>query len=226
MDRQTPRYKKDVAQEELPKKVEKPNLRVCQLSDSKLVLPRDVRHMFLQDPVWAPEWREMLQKFDEQWGTQAAAQAAPAAPGASTTASQAEGTAVKEEGTEGTQGFDWGSVFPQEPTTLDKIKAKHGNENLIELPALGNTSFLVGPGPCLYLMAKETVILKQWEAPLIMHGAGVWLIGDKARKFATNNPGRGVPCCWTDDLGYVCLEDVKFAKSKVESLHFLTKTNV
>ena len=130
MDRQTPRYKKDVAQEELPKKVEKPNLRVCQLSDSKLVLPRDVRHMFLQDPVWAPEWREMLQKFDEQWGTQAAAQAAPAAPGASTTASQAEGTAVKEEGTEGTQGFDWGSVFPQEPTTLDKIKAKHGNENL------------------------------------------------------------------------------------------------
>ena len=210
MDRQTPRYKKEVAQEELPKKVDKPTLRVCQLTDSKLVLPRDVRHLFLQDPIWAPEWREMLQKFDEQWGSATAA-AGPAGPAAS--APQAEGTKPKEESTEiKKEVFDWGAFFPQEPTTLDKIKAKHGSENLIELPALGNTSFLVGPGPCLYLMAKETVILKQWEAPLIMHGAGVWLIGDKARKFSSNNPGRGVPCQWSDDLGYVCLEDLKSPK--------------
>ena len=63
MDRQTPRYKKDVAQEDLPKKVEKPTLRVCQIDNQKLLLPRDVRQMFLQDPVWAPEWRELLVKF-------------------------------------------------------------------------------------------------------------------------------------------------------------------
>eukprot|EP00435_Cladocopium_sp_Y103_P059566 s80_g21.t1 len=142
--------------------------------------------LFSSDPVWAPEWRELLQKFDEQWGTAAAATASPSDQAEATPTKQEGGTEVKAEG-----GFDWGAIFPQEPTTLDKIKAKHGGENLIEIPALGNTSFLVGPGPCLYLMAKEAVILKQWEAPLIMHGAGVWLIGEKARKFSTNNPGKG-----------------------------------
>lgn len=212
MDRQTPRYKKDVAQEDLPKKVEKPTLRVCQIDNQKLLLPRDVRQMFLQDPVWAPEWRELLVKFDQQWSTNGVAADGPVTsnPAPSNDVAKAEGTA---EGEVKSEGFDWDAVFPGEPTSLDKLQAKHGAENLTEMPGIQNTTFLVGPGPTLYLLAKEVTILKPWEAPLIMHGAGVWLIGDKARKFSASSPNKGIPCSWTDDEPLVCIEDLAFKKN-------------
>ena len=205
MDRQTPRYKKDCSPEDLPKQAEKPTLRVCQLNDSKLVLPRDVRQMFLQDPVWAPEWREMLVKFDEQWGaaTSGGAAAEAAAPEAK------GGGDVKSEGTGEvkSEAFDWDSVFAGEPTSVDKIKEKHGAGNVIEIVGVSGTSFLVAPGPCLYIVAKEATILKKLDVPVIMHGAGMWLLGEKARKFKANSPGKGIPCSWSDDCGLVCLED-------------------
>ena len=96
---------------------------------------------------------------------------------------------------------------------LDKLQAKRGAENLTEMPGMQNTTFLVGPGPTLYLLAKEATILKPWEAPLIMHGAGVWLIGDKARKFSASSPNKGIPCSWTDDEPLVCIEDLAFKKN-------------
>ena len=42
------------------------------------------------------------------------------------------------------EGFDWDAVFPGEPTSLDKLQAKHGAENLTEMPGIQNTTFLVG----------------------------------------------------------------------------------
>jgi len=204
MDKQSPRYKKDVAPEDLPKAVEPPSLRVCQLVGDKLVLPRDIRGMFMQDPIHAPDWRELLVKFDEQWGAVVTTAANPVptpAPGVANSSPQDQ--APKQE----VFNFDWGSVFMDEPKSLDKLKAKYGSENLIEMPGLGNTSFLLFPGPCLFMMAKETVHLKASEAPVITHGAGVWLLGDKAKKFAQNNPGKGIPCSWSDDQVRVVMEE-------------------
>ena len=215
MDRQTPRYRKDVPVEELPKKVEKPNLRVCQIIESsRLSLPRDVRQLFMQDAVWSPEWRELLLKFDEHWGPVAnsgGGSGQQEGPSGSTAApAAASGNSipgvVKQEVKEET--FDWDNTFKDEPDSLEKIKAKFGAENLVEIPAVGNSSFILVPGPFLFLLAKEALVLKQWAAPIITHGAGVWLLGEKAKKFATNNPGKGVPCSWSDDTPYVVLEDL------------------
>lgn len=57
------------------------------------------------------------------------------------------------------------------------------------------------------MMAKEAVHLKASEAPVITHGAGVWLQGEKAKKFAQNNPGKGIPCSWSDDQVRVVMEE-------------------
>ena len=207
MDKQSPRYKKDAAPEDLPKAVEQPSLRVCQLVGDKLVLPRDIRGMFMQDPVHAPDWRDLLVKFDEQWGAAVATPAPTPAPGAPNPTSSSNSTPQDHGPKQEIFNFDWGSVFVDEPKSLDKLKAKYGSENLIEMPGLGSTSFLLFPGPCLFMMAKETVCLKASEAPVIMHGAGVWLLGDKAKKFAQNNPGKGIPCSWSDDQVRVVMEE-------------------
>lgn len=174
----------------------------------------------MQDAVWAPEWRELLLAFDEQWGpvatggatggsgqpdTNPSGSTAAAGVAAGSSGSPAPGV-IKQEVKEET--FDWDNTFKDEVDTLEKIKAKFGADNLIEVPAVGNSSFILVPGPALFLLAKEALVLKQWEAPIITHGAGVWLLGDKAKKFATNNPGKGVPCSWTDDMPYVVLEDL------------------
>lgn len=137
MDKQSPRYKNNVAPEDLPKAVEPPSLRVCQLVGDKLVLPRDIRSMFMQDPVHAPDWRDLLVKFDEHCGAPLTATTAPAptpVPGAPNSSPQDQGP--KQE----VFNFDWGSVFVDEPKSLDKLKAKYGSENLIEMPGLGTSS--------------------------------------------------------------------------------------
>ena len=68
MQNLTPRYKKDVPQEDLPKATERPSLKICQIGEgNKLVLPKDIRSQFLQDPVWGAEWREIITQFDSQW---------------------------------------------------------------------------------------------------------------------------------------------------------------
>ena len=42
-------------------------LKCCQIADNKLVLPSDVRSMFLPCPVSDPKWRELLFSFYKQW---------------------------------------------------------------------------------------------------------------------------------------------------------------
>ena len=146
--------------EEMPKTLETPSLRVCQIANSKLVLPRDVRQMFMQDPVWAPEWRELLVKFDEQWGgpAQTSTSTPPTGPTASNVGQVPSGQ-PKEQSSIETKveacQFDWTKVFPGEPTQLEAVKSKFGAENIVELPAIGNTSFLVCPGPVLFILLKK-----------------------------------------------------------------------
>lgn len=48
-------------------------------------------------------------------------------------------------------------------------------------------------------MAKEPLHIKAMEAPIISHGAGTWLTGEKATKFLVSNPDRGIPCKFNSD---------------------------
>lgn len=196
MDKATPRYKSSPAQEDLPAAPSAPDLKLCQVVGGKMVIPQDVRKAFLTCPVWGPDWRETLKKFDQDWGV-----AIPDPVGgkeASATSSEALATDAKD---------FWDGYFPGEPTTYEALKGKYGDD-LTEVAGVdASTSFVLAPGPCLFINAKEAVLLKKSDTALISHGAGTWLLADKADKLLREQPGKAIPCCWSTDQALVIIED-------------------
>ncbi len=208
MDKCQPQYKSQPAAEDLPRTNESPNLKICQMSGNQLVMPRDVRQLFLQCPLFGPDWRSFLQEFDSLWGTPAAATpeastngtAQPGTPSPSPQ-HQCVGGEVKVE-----QNFNWEESFTNEPKTMDEIKAKFGSDLTEMVGPDPNITLVLAPGPMLYAVAKEAVTVKG-NTPIIAHGAGVWLLGEKASAFKASNPHRGIPCLWTADDVWVVLEE-------------------
>ena len=209
MDTHTPRYKPKPSEEDLPKAVKPPELKCCQIVSEKLVLPSDVRSLFLTCPVFGPEWRELLSSFDKQWAAPVGTPTPKASPIKKETTkdetSETKKEDVKEEG-----DFQWKSVFPGEPVTYEEVKKKHGQDQCTEIPgAVAGLLLVLAPGPSLYVVGKTAVNLEM-TTPFITHGPGTWLLGDKANKFLQNNPGKGFVCKWTDDQGPVCVEENQF----------------
>lgn len=193
MDKLTPQYKKEAAKEDLPKKAEPPSLRICQVTDgSRLLLPRDVRASFLQDPVWGIEWREIASAFDKQWGmvepsTPNTPSPSPAGP------SPGPGLTPKKEELLDDE-FNWSSVFAGEPESLDDLKQKYSERT--EMTGGASYNFVLVEGPKLFMVATDACHVKAGAAPIITHGAGSWLLGEKADKFQADHPNKGVPCKW------------------------------
>ena len=201
MEGKVPQYKREPRQEDIPRPVEQPSLRVCQVVDSVLILPRDVRAQFLHDPCVGPEWRAILAEFDRIWSSNPVPNPA-AAPSPEKSVDSPIKAKLQDPGTD----FQWASVFAEAPTTFEELKNKFGSDLLEMAGPTSAYSFAVGPGPELYVIAKEPVELKP-EETIITHGAGAWLLGDKGKKFMANNPGRGVLCQWEADTSPVVLEE-------------------
>ena len=182
--------------------MEPPTLKLCQLADNKLILPKDTRQLFLHDPVFAPEWREILNNFDKAWGAPLAGVSADANPSPvkSETTSPLK---PKEDGS-----FAWGSSFSDACTSLEKLKEMCGEDMTEMAGPSASVSFIVGPGPSLYVVGKEAVELRQEQGAIISHGAGSWLVGDKAKKHMATSPGKGLQCAWDNDEVPVVLEEL------------------
>ena len=201
MDKQQLKYKPNAASDDLPKNPEPPALKLCQLVDgSRLQIPTDVRTHFMQCPLFGPEWRGIVKQFDKDWGI-AVATSTPAgendAPGGSPAPlpSPVKKEEVKIKMKVDESAFKWETAFPGCPTTFSQLKGKFAEGELSEMVGMTPTSsFYLAPGPQLYVVAKEPLHLKALEGAVISHGAGSWLTGDKATKFVTNSPDRGVPC--------------------------------
>ena len=203
MDKMSPRYKREVPADDMPKAPEMPSLKLCQFSDGKLSIPRDIRQHFMQCPLFGPEWRSIITQFDKDWGVPTAP-----APANSQQGQQAAGPAnaakVEAKNEFKMEPFDWSTAFPASPTTLSSLKEKFGNELTEMVGVSPTTSFYLAPGPQLFVVAKDATHIKALEAPIVSHGAGSWLTGDKASKYMANNPDRGIPCkLVSDEIGTV-----------------------
>lgn len=196
MDKAMPRYKKEPSEQDLPAVPTLPELKICQLSEGKMIIPRDIRQSFLSDPVWSPEWREILQKFDADWGV--------VIPGPCASPQQPSGGSA----TASPQGREfWDRQFPGDPRTTEELKTKFGADLTEFAGPDASTSFFLAPGPSLYLNAKDAVLLRASGNPLVCHGAGTWLLADKAEKFLRENPAKAIPCSWDSDQVTVLIED-------------------
>ena len=138
-----------------------------------------------------------IEKFDADWGVAipnavASVQQQPSAGSSETAAAPAE---------------FWKKHFADEPATFEALKAKCGNDFTELAGPDSSTSFVLAPGPALFVSAKEAVCMKNAGAPLVCHGAGTWLLGEKADKFLRDQPGKAIPCAWTNDQVLVVVED-------------------
>eukprot|EP00438_Fugacium_kawagutii_P033561 Skav211095 [mRNA] locus=scaffold2002:390055:394244:+ [translate_table: standard] len=133
MDKQTQKYRKEAASDQLPQAPEKPTMKLCQLTDDcRLSIPSDIRAHFLHCPIYGMEWREILKKFDQDWGAAAAAPtpSTPASQGGQTPSPAAKAELKQEAKLEMKlePGFDWSKAFPGSPTTLTDLRAKFPND--------------------------------------------------------------------------------------------------
>ena len=108
-----PRYKASPPAEELPQAPAAPELKLCQVSDGRMLIPRDIRQSFLGCPIYGPEWRDLLKAFDSDWGVQVPAVSdshSPAGKNTSSPSRLASGPGAKKE-EEDTTAF-WKKYFP------------------------------------------------------------------------------------------------------------------
>lgn len=207
MDRTTPKYRKEICPEDLPRVNEKPQFRICQLSaDGKFTLPADIRSQWMSDAVWGPEWRDIVKQFDKQWSGQ---ETSPATPGATPSPPKPSSHPQKKEDEDAKMepNFDWAVTFKNEPETLEALKSKVSD--CVEIPG-GPAYQFVMAGSKLYIAATDALHLTATSAPILTHGAGAWLVGDKAKKSLESAPDRGFVCAFVSDSHQVILEDLVF----------------
>ena len=211
MDKATPAYKKQPCAEDLPKAVTMPALKCCQVVGGKLIIPNDIRQLYLSDPVFSPEWRDMLTAFDKSWSAVIGEPSPGPSPVKREKKEEESGENASSPAGCKTEATDWKSVFPGDPVTIEQLTKKY-SEGVTELVgSVPGLVFMVTPGPCLFVAApKDPVHLEFAAQPLIAHGAGSWLLGEKGKKFLTSNPGKGHPCSWTSDEVPVVLEELEF----------------
>ncbi|CAK9089138.1 Uncharacterized protein SCF082_LOCUS42073 [Durusdinium trenchii] len=204
MDRTTPKYRKEICPEDLPRVNEKPQFRICQLSaDGKFTLPADIRSQWMSDAVWGPEWRDIVKQFDKQWSGQ---ETSPATPGATPSPPKPSSHPQKKEDEDAKMepNFDWAVTFKNEPETLEALKSKVSD--CVEIPG-GPAYQFVMAGSKLYIAATDALHLTATSAPILTHGAGAWLVGDKAKKSLESAPDRGFVCAFVSDSHQVILEE-------------------
>ena len=200
MDKVAPRYRASPAQEEMPVSPERPTLEICQHQQGTLLLPRDIRQHFLQCPLWGPEWRDVLKDFDKAWSVNAE----PVAAAATVAAAAVDPAAAA--GPAAAGSFDWAAVFSDEAKTVAAAQEKHGKA-LAEMTVTGTPgcTLMLLEDHALFVCAQEAVSIDSSMA-FLAHGAGTWLLGDKATKLKAEHPEKGFECKWNSDEDLVVLE--------------------
>ena len=148
----------------LPSEAVVPELVVCKHVDGTLHIPVDIRQKYLTDPVRSAEWKKLLNAFDRSHGVVAPP---PNPDGAST----------------------WSQIFTGEPRTLQDLEGQCQVCASFALNGSGSLVFKVVEGPKLFICACTAGEFSASE-PLLCHGAGTWLLDNKAEKAVQDRLGK------------------------------------
>lgn len=174
-----------------PEEIPSPEFLVCKEQDGKLCIPVDIRQKWLQDPCRSAEWKKLLQQFEKVHGangeTRAVVTAVPSTPPpahAATSTSPAPQALADQAGED-----PWSAIFEGEPRTLDDLVSKYG-EPASTFSAPGSSGFVIKvvEGPKMFVCAPVAGAMDWEETPLLSHGAGAWLLDNKAEKMMKDNP--------------------------------------
>eukprot|EP00438_Fugacium_kawagutii_P002612 Skav201663 [mRNA] locus=scaffold641:262503:266404:- [translate_table: standard] len=180
-----PRYLANPPDSDQPDDLEAPSFKVCEIKDGYLTIPQQIRSSYASCPIRAPEWRALLADFNKKWGqvTDVSAPAAAAATARNQNAvvPAAAAHAAEEQSNEGQEQFNWGSVFPDEPTNKADFDQKYPQQACTFALTNSITGIIV-EGPKLFLMATADSSYGLSE-PVILFGAGTWLLDGKASAY-------------------------------------------
>lgn len=169
-----------------------PELHVCKVENDCLTIPSDLRAKYIACPIRAPEWRILLQRFDQSWGvggreqpvprpsTQQPSSAQPSAAAAADAGAPERGDGDEELGDESPPP-SWDSIFMDEPKTSEAFHQKYG-AGAHKFAIDNNVAGIVAEGPKLFMVASAEAEYET-DVPILCFGAGVWLLDQKAERF-------------------------------------------
>ncbi|CAJ1344851.1 unnamed protein product, partial [Effrenium voratum] len=148
--------------------------------------------------------------FDKAWSVNAEPVAAAATAGP---AAAAAGS------------FDWAAVFSDEAKTVAAAQEKRGKA-LAEMTVTGTPgcTLMLLEDHALFVCAQEAVSIDSSMA-FLAHGAGTWLLGEKATKLKAKHPEKGFECKWNSDEGLVVLEVDGVAQGHADDKFTIVATN-
>lgn len=190
MGRLLPKFKPEYV-DESPVTLEQPSLHICKIEDGFLSIPGDTRSKYISCPIRGPEWRALLQKFDQTWSRVVAPERGPSSstPLRPTMAvvnddeGEGEGEHGRDDGgSHGMDSFDWSSVYADEPKTKDLFDAKYPTVCHRFTMNDSNISGVLVEGPKLFIMASGECECDT-DTPIVSFGAGTWVLDARAQAF-------------------------------------------
>ena len=167
----------------LPSEAVVPELVVCKQVDGTLHIPVDIRQKYLTDPVRSAEWKKLLNAFDKSHGV-----VAPPPKPENVTMPSTNGSNGND-GVSDTGASTWSQIFTGEPRTLQDLEGQHQVCASFALNGSGSLVFKVVEGPKLFICACTAGEFSASE-PLLCHGAGTWLLDNKAKKAVQDRLGK------------------------------------
>ena len=167
----------------LPEVTAVPEMTACKIvgegESVVLTIPSDLRQKYLQDPLRAPAWKQILAQFDKAHKPKAPVAANPQAP----TTPQAGDQPMSSSGQVDANSVSafWKDIFPDSPRTITGLEAKGTAAASFPL-SCGDLVCKVLEGPEYYICATSAAGSFTTEQAIFTHGAGVWLLEGKASK--------------------------------------------
>lgn len=170
MGQLTPKFMAQCA-DEAPISAEVPELNMCKVNGGRIEIPAEIRSQYMNDPIRAVEWRQIVATFDKMWGPVEAGSETPA---------QAVNVEEEQEAATPTGGSIWAEAFVGEPNTTAEFEAKY--KPLHSFPINDAFAGVVVEGPKLFIQALAD---GEWgmTEPILCYGAGSWLLDQKADVF-------------------------------------------
>ena len=189
MGKMLPKFKPEYVDDH-PIALDEPSFHVCKVENGALAIPGDTRSKYISCPIRGPEWRGLLQKFDQTWSQVVSSEGGPSSStpprptmGNANDGGEGEGEHEGGDGDSGEMnGFDWSSVYVDEPKKKDNFDAKYPTVCHRFSMDDSNLSGVLVEGPKLFVVASGECELDS-GTPIVSFGAGTWVLDAKAQNF-------------------------------------------
>ena len=150
---------------------EVPQLNLCKIcgNNEYIEIPPEIKAQYMNDPIRAPEWRQLVLAFENSWGKLAERQEVE----------ESEKVVDEQAGEESGKSV-WETAFLDEPATKAEFESRY--KALHSFPINDTLAGVIVEGPKLFIQGLGD---GEWPTsdPILTYGAGSWLLDSKAESY-------------------------------------------